>query len=228
MKSADTIIISDIHLGSPLARVKILTETLKSWKFNRLIILGDLMASSNLGKLMPEEWKLLKLISKYVNDGIEVVWVEGNHDIGAIDPLGHLLGVTTCETYEWNWFGKKCIAVHGHQFDNIIGGVFAHFISWVYLELLRFTWLKKHFGEEISVISRKWQRIVPDVAKGCFELASKNNKQIVLAGHTHFYQMIKDNNITYINTGCFVEDRSSLVALMETGEIETFHYYETN
>ncbi len=222
MKRADTIIISDIHLGSPLSRIKLLTDTLKTWRFNRLIILGDLMASSNIGRLIPDEWKLLKLISKYVNDGVEVIWVEGNHDIGAIQPIGHLLGVEVCEAYEWLWNGKACLAIHGHAFDKMIGGIFSKFISWFYLELLSCSWLKKHFGEELSVISRKWQRIVPDVAKGCFDLAKKYDKQIVMAGHTHFHQRMVENGIHYINTGCWVENQSTLVAL--TDRIEIHHY----
>jgi UDP-2,3-diacylglucosamine pyrophosphatase LpxH len=179
--------------------------------------LGDLVANDNLGKFNQDEWKFLRMLSKFVDDGIDVIWVEGNHDIGIIEHLGNLLGVKVLDKFEWVWDGKRCIAIHGHQYDNMIGGRFSKFISWIYLELLNWTWFKKHFGEELSILARKWQRIVPDVARGCFELAKKGGNKLVFAGHTHLHQVIEDGGIIYINTGCWVETNSTMIVMKDSG-----------
>jgi UDP-2,3-diacylglucosamine pyrophosphatase LpxH len=223
MNKSDTIIISDIHLGSPLSRAKLLLSVIKEWKFNRLIILGDLVANSDFCRFSQVEWLLLKLIGKYVDDGVEVIWVEGNHDIGMTLPLGNILGVKTVEKFEWIWNDNKCIAIHGHQYDNMVGGHFSKFISWIYLELLLWRWFKKHFGEGLSILCRKWQRIVPNVARGCFDLAEKTDSDFVFAGHTHLHEIKKKDNMTYINTGSWVELKSTMIAMMESG-LEILEY----
>jgi len=51
---------------------------------------------------------------------VEVVWVEGNHDLGLTDVMSHLVGVKVYQEYTWDYDGKKHLAVHGHQFDRFI------------------------------------------------------------------------------------------------------------
>jgi len=80
----DTVIISDLHLGSEVSRAEAALRMLKETSFRRLILLGDIFCDLNFRRLTKEHWKFLSYIRKLSNPkrNIEVVWVEGNHDHG--------------------------------------------------------------------------------------------------------------------------------------------------
>ena len=117
----DTLIISDIHLGSEVSRSDMVIEIITFYDFKRLILNGDVFDDLNFKRLNKFDWKLLSLLRKISNPkrGKEVIWVAGNHD-GASEILSHLLGVQVYEEYSWDYEGKKIIAIHGHQFDKFI------------------------------------------------------------------------------------------------------------
>lgn len=220
---ADIIIISDIHLGSPTSKVDLLSQVLKQWIFKKLIILGDLFAHNDFTRLRPSEWQLLKSLSKLVNLGIDVVWVEGNHDIGPIQNLSYLLGIIIQQEYSWVWNNKQCTAIHGHQFDKLTNTKFSKFMSWLYLSVLEYAFVRKFFSSYFESIGSNWQRIDKDVEIGCIVHAKKNNIDIVIAGHTHKSELILDGNIIYVNTGCWVDKKGTLVAL-EKNNIHMISY----
>src|ERR1700676_2879764 len=91
----DTLILSDVHLGSDTSRAREATRMLKENRFRRLILLGDIFADLNFRRLTKEHWKFLGFIRKLSNPKrkLEVVWVEGNHDQGLADIMSHLVGV---------------------------------------------------------------------------------------------------------------------------------------
>src|SRR5277367_2974468 len=118
----DTLILSDLHLGSEISRAEQALRMLRENRFRRLILLGDIFSDLNFGRLTKPHWKFLGYIRKLSNPkrGVEVVWVEGNHDAGLTDVMSHLVGVKVYQEYAWDYCGKKHLAVHGHQFDRFI------------------------------------------------------------------------------------------------------------
>src|SRR5437879_10253477 len=116
----DTLIISDVHLGSDVSRAKDALHLLQSIKFKRLILLGDIFSDLNFRRLTKEHWKFLGHIRKLSNPKhhVEVVWVEGNHDLGLTEVMSHLVGVPVYQEYAWRYGGKLHMAIHGHQFDR--------------------------------------------------------------------------------------------------------------
>src|SRR5215475_6024115 len=118
----DTVIISDLHLGSDVSRAADALDLLRSIEFRRLILLGDIFSDLNFRRLTKEHWKFLSYIRKLSNPkrGVEVVWVEGNHDRGLVDVMSHLVGVKAYEEYAWEYGGLRHLAVHGHQFDRFV------------------------------------------------------------------------------------------------------------
>src|ERR1700693_2273379 len=116
----DTLILSDLHLGPESARAKQATRMLRENRFRRLILLGDIFSDLNFGRLTKPHWKFLGYIRKLSNSkrGIEVVWVEGNHDRGLSNVMSHLVGVKVYEEYEWAFEGHRPLAIHGHRFDR--------------------------------------------------------------------------------------------------------------
>src|SRR5271163_2984267 len=74
----ETLIVSDVHLGSAVSLAAALTHLLKHSKFKRLILLGDIFQDLDFSRLTSEHWKLISYIRKLSNPkrNIEVVWVE--------------------------------------------------------------------------------------------------------------------------------------------------------
>lgn len=118
----NTIIISDIHLGSEVARPKAVKEMLQRYDFKRLILLGDIFDDLNFTRLKKEHWNLLSYIRKLSNPdrNIKVIWVEGNHDEGLSEIMAHLIGIKVYKEYSWIFNSKKYLAIHGHQFDRFL------------------------------------------------------------------------------------------------------------
>src|SRR5215467_599158 len=140
-KYYDTVIISDLHLGSDVSRAADALDFLHSVEFRRLVLLGDIFADLNFRRLTKEHWKFLGYIRKLSNPKheIEVVWVEGNHDHGLTEVMSHLVGVPVYQEYAWECGGKKHLAIHGHQFDRF--GLSNAFLSKA--GQLIFLWLQK-------------------------------------------------------------------------------------
>ena len=118
----DTVILSDLHLGSEVSRARAALHTLKATSFRRLILLGDIFCDLNFRRLKKEHWQFLSYIRKLSNPkrGIEVVWVEGNHDFGLSEVMSHLVGIQVYQEYEWQYCGLRHLAIHGHQFDRFL------------------------------------------------------------------------------------------------------------
>jgi metallophosphoesterase superfamily enzyme len=116
----NTLILSDLHLGSDTSHAREATRLLREARFQRLILLGDIFADLNFARLTKDHWKFLGYIRKLSNPkrGIEVVWVEGNHDHGLTNIMSHLVGVRVYQHYAWDYRGLHHIAIHGHQFDG--------------------------------------------------------------------------------------------------------------
>src|SRR6266545_7535314 len=118
----DTLILSDVHLGAEMSRARDATCMLKETSFRRLILLGDIFADLNFGRLKKEHWQFLGTIRKLSNPkrNVEVVWVEGNHDHGLTEIMSHLVGVRVFQEFAWEYQGLRHIAIHGHQFDRFV------------------------------------------------------------------------------------------------------------
>src|SRR5580658_8462272 len=120
--AVDTVILSDLHLGSETSRASYAVQLLRSLSFKRLILLGDIFCDLNFARLKKDHWKFLGFVRKLSNPkrGLEVVWVEGNHDSGLTQVMSHLVGVRVYQEYRWDFGGERHLAVHGHQFDRFV------------------------------------------------------------------------------------------------------------
>src|SRR5438477_12077336 len=62
----DTVILSDLHLGSEVSRAEAASQMLKAVSFSRLILLGDIFCDLNFRRLKKEHWQFLSYIRKLV------------------------------------------------------------------------------------------------------------------------------------------------------------------
>ena len=83
----NVLVVSDIHLGSPVSKVKALAKVLKNEKYSHLIINGDLFDSKNIHRYKKGHWNILSLIrkvSKYYCNNVK------GKDSGIVDFIFHV------------------------------------------------------------------------------------------------------------------------------------------
>jgi len=218
--NCETLIVSDVHLGSDLSLAADLLNLLQNSTYKRLILLGDIFSDLNFSRLTKQHWKLISYIRKLSNPkrGVEVVWVEGNHDAGITDVMEHLLGVKVYLEYEWKWDGHRCLAVHGHQFDNLwaggtplLGGVATKFYIW----LQKIGFLKNWLPRLIDKLHTHWERLTVKVANGALRLAAHRGAAYVFCGHTHVAASETRDGVRYFNSGCWMAPYGSYITLGE-------------
>lgn len=224
----DVVILSDLHLGSETSRAEEALQLLRSIRFRRLILLGDIFCDLNFRRLKKEHWQFLSFIRKLSNPkrGVEVVWVEGNHDYGLSDVMSHLVGIPVYQEYAWEANGERYLAIHGHQFDNFI--VKNHLLmnglaNSVYL------WIQKLNSKGVKIarcmdrLNTRWQRLTPKVARGALAYARSRGASVVFCGHTHDAVSIRKNGISYYNAGAWTHRRPTYIKVVEREA--TLHEY---
>ena len=76
----NVLVVSDIHLGSPVSKVKTLAKVLKNEKYDHLVINGDLFDNRFIHRYKKRHWNILSLIRK-ISKKKKVTFILGNHDI---------------------------------------------------------------------------------------------------------------------------------------------------
>jgi UDP-2,3-diacylglucosamine pyrophosphatase LpxH len=218
---ADTIILSDLHLGSEVSRAKSALHLLKSASFNRLILLGDIFSDLNFRRLKKEHWQFLGYIRKLSNPKreIEVVWVEGNHDHGLSQVMSHLVGIRVYQEYAWEFGGLRHLAIHGHQFDQFVSGnrVVSGFLSALHLAMQKMSFGKKRITGFIARFDTVWLRLSAKVAGGALAHAKSRSAHRVFCGHTHEALSLKRDGVEYYNSGSWTQDSATYIAVDQSG-----------
>jgi UDP-2,3-diacylglucosamine pyrophosphatase LpxH len=218
---ADTIILSDVHLGSEVSRASAALRMLKSASFNRLILLGDIFSDLNFRRLKKEHWQFLGHIRKLSNPKrqVEVVWVEGNHDHGLVQLMSHLVGIRVYQEYVWEFDGLCHLAIHGHQFDRFLtrNRVLSTFFSALHLGMQKVSFGKKRMIGFLERFDTAWLRLSEKVASGALTHAKSKNTQRVFCGHTHEALSLKRDGVEYYNSGSWTQDKTTYIAIDHPG-----------
>jgi metallophosphoesterase superfamily enzyme len=117
----DTLIVSDLHLGLPVSRPRELLHLLETWRFNRLILLGDVVHDLGSRDLCADTLRLLRHVRALgARRGAEVVWIAGNHDRRLAPLVRTRLGIEVREEFAWTCGGRRYHAQHGDRFDAFV------------------------------------------------------------------------------------------------------------
>jgi len=217
----DTLIISDVHLGSEVSRSKALLELLKRFRFRRLILLGDIFDDLNFKRIKRDQWNLISHIRLLSNPKreVEVVWVVGNHDEMLADVMASLVGIETKEEYVWTYRGETYFAIHGHQFDSFLKN------NWLISEAatLFYNFLQKldrkthRFSRYVKKMSKQWLRVSRKIAEGAVAHSKRYGARYVFCGHTHQELHWTIDGVEYYNSGCWTSIPSAYIAIDEEG-----------
>jgi len=224
----DVVILSDLHLGSEVSRASEALELLRSIRFRRLILLGDIFCDLNFRRLKKEHWQFLSYIRKLSNPkrDTEVIWVEGNHDYGLVEVLSHLVGIPAYREFVWESDGERHIAVHGHQFDNFIiknNLLMAGLASHLYLFIQKLSHKGRFIARMLDKLNTRWQRLTPKVAEGAIAYARARGATRIYCGHTHEAATLMQHGIIYCNAGAWTNTLSTYITI-QGQEIKTREY----
>jgi len=217
----DTLILSDVHLGAEVSRARAATRMLKEHSFRRLILLGDIFADLNFGRLKKEHWQFLGTIRKLSNPKrqVEVVWVEGNHDLGLTNVMSHLVGVRVFQEYAWKYAGLNHLAIHGHQFDGFAVNSLSlsHLGTRFYLLLQKLDFPDKPLARLIDRLNTRWLRMSAKVAAGAIAHARQRGAERIFCGHTHDAMDLVRDGIHYYNSGGWIDSRLTYITVGNEG-----------
>lgn len=214
MQKTNTMIISDTHLGTSVSRAEPLLETLKKWRFKRLILLGDIFDDLDFRDLNEQHWNLLAYIRK-ISSKTEVVWVEGNHDKGLSRVMSSLLNIKVFQSYVWKHNRKKYIAIHGHQFDRFLKNNFLISLisTYLYIGIQKIDFKDRRISRYIKRKSKGWLRLSEKIAKSASWYGRLRGADYVFCGHTHLSMKKKFKNIIYYNSGCWTDIPSVFITI---------------
>jgi len=229
MQPYDVLILSDLHLGSKASKAREALLMLRSMNYRRLILLGDIFCDLNFARLNKEHWRFLSYIRKLSNPkrGVEVVWIEGNHDYGLTDVMSHLVGVPVHQEYSWTSGGKKYLAIHGHQFDRLIfknNSFLNRAVSSLHLGIQKIEPKGIYISRMLDTMGARWQRLTSRVAGKALDYARSRSADRVFCGHTHESMKRIDDGIEYYNAGAWACERPTFITVC--GQEIVIHEYD--
>jgi len=226
--TADAVILSDLHLGSPACQALQLSLFLQrfvngSYRARELILNGDVFDSMDFRRLKKHHWKVLSLLRK-LSSSIRITWVCGNHD-GPSEIISHLLGVTVVDRHIIRSGSKKALVLHGHQFDEFVEEHPG--ITWLADTVYRFL---QHIDRThrvarfAKVNSKVFLRCVEKVRLGAIEHAHGYSASVVCCGHTHHAEIV-DGSIQYANSGSWTESPCTYLSVAD-GSVRLHRFAE--
>lgn len=217
----DTVILSDLHLGSEVSRAKAALHTLKAMSFHRLILLGDIFCDLNFRRLKKEHWQFLNYIRKlsHPKRDVEVVWVEGNHDYGLSEVMSHLVGIEVYQEYEWHYYGIRHLAIHGHQFDRFLvnNRLLSSFFTTCHERLQKVSFGQKRVVGFLERFDTVWLRMSSKVTAGALAHARARNAKRIFCGHTHEALQSTQEGIEYFNSGSWTQSNATYITIDQEG-----------
>ena len=215
----NTVIISDIHLGSKVSRARVLLDFLERVTFKRLIINGDVFDSINMKRLNRYHWKVLSKLRQLTDkeNHIEVIWIRGNHD-GFSDLLTQLLGIQVFTEFEFEWGSQKILVFHGDIFDKFTTNypLVSEIADWIYRLSMRIDPSRMRIGRWLKRNSKTFIRNTQRVREGAVKYAKTREARIVVCGHTHHVEDTHCDGIRYLNPGSWTDAPSCFVGITES------------
>jgi UDP-2,3-diacylglucosamine pyrophosphatase LpxH len=218
MSSPKTLVISDVHLGSPVCKTDSLMEVLLDEKYDKLIINGDLLDNGYFQRYKKKHWKVLETIRK-ISKKKEVILIRGNHDKNS-EALAAILGIEFVHEYEMLVNDKCFLFLHLDIFDTFIAhyGILTTVAERIYYFFQNInkplaTWLKR--------TSKTFLQVKDKIKFKALEYIHNTQYDAIFGGHVHYaeeYHCIKTNK-SYYNTGSFCDSPSHYIIIDGNGKV---------
>ncbi len=224
-----TVILSDIHLGTPDSKATEVNHFLRHVRCEKLILNGDIIDGWQLkrnGQWTKAHTRFIRIVLKMLEKrDTQIVYLRGNHD----DILAKFLpldfeNLQIVEEYVHESHGKRYLVLHGDVFDTVTKNfVFlAHLGDWGYRFLLRLNraynawraWRGLEYWSLSQAIKAKVKSAVSHISNfedHIAELALARGCQGVMCGHIHTPADKQLGAVHYLNSGDWVESLTAVV-----------------
>ena len=224
-------VISDVHLGTYGCQAKALLTYLNSIAPKILILNGDIIDAWHFKKryFPKSHLKVIKKIIDMAADGVQVIYITGNHDEAFRKFDGTEMGnISIVNKKVLDLDGKKAWFFHGDVFDVSIKytkwlaklGGYGYDLLTV---LNRFSLSKKVKNGVKNAI-----KFIKNYETEIAHLAIENGYEYVVCGHIHQPKMeiieTKNGKTMYLNSGDWIENLTALEYQFKRWKI--YHYDE--
>lgn len=229
-RKVEIAVISDVHLGTYGCHAKQLTTYLNSIQPKKLILNGDIIDIWQFSKryFPKSHLKVIKKIMDMASEGVEVIYITGNHDEMLRKFSDMTIGnISIVDKIVLELDGKKAWFFHGDVFDVSIQnakwlaklGGYGYDILILLNRLVNWCLIK--LGKEKYSLSKKIKnsvksaiKYINDFEKVASNLAIENGYDYVVCGHIHQPKMLMHENkygkTMYLNSGDWVENFTAL------------------
>lgn len=238
-----SVIISDVHLGTPDCKIQQVNHFLRRVRCEKLILNGDIIDGWQLkrsGQWTKAHTRFVRIVLKKLEKrDTEIVYLRGNHDdvLASFMPL-EFGNLSVVEDYVHRTPRGDYLVLHGDVFDTVTKNfVFlAHLGDWGYRALLKLNriynawraWRGKEYWSLSKAIKARVKEAVNHVSNfedHIAQLAEQRDCTGVMCGHIHTPADKMLGDVHYLNSGDWVE---SLTAIVEhdDGRMELIEFSE--
>jgi len=231
-----------VHLGTYGCHAKHLLTYLNSIQPKKLILNGDIIDIWQFSKrYFPKaHLKVIKKIMTMASNGVEVIYITGNHDEMLRKFSDTSIGnISIVDKLVLELDGKKAWFFHGDVFDVSIqnakwlaklGGYGYDLLTLINRAV---NWYLEKRGKERYSLSKKVKngvkgavKYINDYERVISELAIENGYDYVICGHIHQPKMeyieTKNGRTKYLNSGDWVENFTALEYQFKRWKIYNF------
>jgi UDP-2,3-diacylglucosamine pyrophosphatase LpxH len=224
-----TVWLSDVHLGSPACRVRLLLDFLRQTRCELLYLVGDIIDLESLRRNFywpSSHTEVLQVLLDKSLQGTRVIYIPGNHD----DELRTLAGAkfgnieVAREAIHTTRAGRRLLVLHGDQFDAVVRGeslgvLLGGFACRSLLTLNRFVhWLHDLVGRPYWSLAQHVKsrfggakRYVERFQDATLVAAREAGVDGIVCGHIHTADLAERDGLLYCNDGDWVESCTALV-----------------
>lgn len=236
-----TVIISDVHLGTPGCKVREVNHFLRTVRCEKLILNGDIIDGWQLrraGSWTRAHTRFVRIVLKKLEKrGTQIVYLRGNHDdiLASFLPL-EFENLEIAEDHVHEGVRGRYLVLHGDVFDTITRNfVFlSHLGDWGYNVLLRLNrlynawraWRGKEYWSLSKAIKARIKFAVSHVSdfeEHIARLARERRCTGVMCGHIHTPADKMIGDVHYLNSGDWVESLTAIVEHLD-GRLELTDY----
>lgn len=236
-----TVILSDVHLGTPNCKIREVNHFLKFTQCRKLILNGDIIDGWKLkrsgGWTKGHTRFVRRVLKKMEKKDTEVIYLRGNHD----DILGKFLPLDfetlhVVEEHVHVTPNGRYLVLHGDVFDLVTTKmpILSHIGDVGYNLLLGLnraynhwrSWRGKEYFSLSAAIKAKVKKAVNFVSSfedHIVDIAKRRNCTGVICGHIHTAADKMLGDIHYLNSGDWVESLTAIVE-HEDGRFELIRF----
>jgi UDP-2,3-diacylglucosamine pyrophosphatase LpxH len=231
-RKVDTVVISDVHLGTYGCQAKALAQYLRSIKPKTLVLNGDIIDVWQFSKRYwpKSHTKVIKELMWFISKGVKVYYITGNHDemlrryvgfnLGSFKIVNKVLLPLEDGKQAWIFHGDVFDVTMQHSkwltklgavgYDTLI--VLNSFVNFISEKVFRRG--KISLSKKIKNSVKSAVKFINSFEQTAADIGISNGYDYVVCGHIHHPEIrtitTNEGSIVYCNSGDWIENMTAL------------------